>query len=138
MNASSRRIKKIETHLKTRDIECEEAKTEEYLILRDNPKDVIPEFLMSGIKIIELGTKDAIKFMKNYGSLTAMLSRKAEPPEVGQFVRITGGDYKDLRLKGIVKSVGNKTCGVETMVWGNLVKVNVGFNDIEIVGGNDL
>jgi len=135
INTSRRKIKKIIEYLKRREIEFEETKMDDYILVREDPKSMVPSFLLSGAKVMEISLKESFRIYKDYGVLGEFLEyMKPKPPEVGQLVRIVGGQYKDLNLKGIVREVGKSTCGVETMVWGNLVKLKVGYQDVKVIG----
>lgn len=133
INAYVKKIRNIMMFLKSKGVEFEETKSTEYLVVRENPKDILPVFLLSGTRIIEAPVKDAVRMYKNYGSITELLHKKKPLPEEGQVVRIIGGDYKDLSLSGKVVSVGQKSCTVEVLAWGNLIKLNVSFDDVEVV-----
>ncbi len=137
INASVKKIRNIMTFLRSKEIEFAESKSNEYLVVSANPKDILPAFLLSGTKIIEAPVKDAVKMYKNYGSITELLHKKKPLPVEGQIVRIIGGIYKDLNMTGKVVSVGQKSCGVEVIAWGNLIKLSVGFDDVDIVGQNE-
>jgi len=108
---------------------------DDYILVREDPKSMMPSFLLSGAKVMEISLKESFRIYKDYGVLGEFLEyMKPKPPEAGQLVRIGGGQYKDLNLKGIVREVGKSTCSVETMVWGNLVKLKVGYQDVKVIG----
>lgn len=132
INASTKKIRKIKEFLKATNREYREAKLSDYLLMRDNPKKTLPPGLLAGVTVLQ--SKDWFKMIKEYGELSDFLeSMKKKPLQPGQAVLITGGEYKDLKLKGIVKSVGNRVCGVETTIWGKLVMIHVGFDEMEAI-----
>jgi transcription antitermination factor NusG len=130
LNASVKKIRSIMVYLKERGLGFEETKSNEYLVVSANPKEILPAFLVAGVKIMDMPMKDAVKMYKNYGGITEVLRRKKPAPEKGQAVRIIGGEHKDLHMSGKVVSVGQKSCAVEVIAWGNLIKVHVGFDDL--------
>ncbi len=133
VNSTAKKIRTIAGFLKQKGVEFEETKSIEYLVLRENPKDILPGFLLSGTRVIAASVKDAVKMYKNYGVISELLNKKKPLPEEGQVVRIVGGDYKDLNLSGKVVSIRQKSCTVEVIAWGNLIKLNVSFDDVEVV-----
>lgn len=137
INGNTKKIRTIKGFLREKGVECEETKSSEYLAVREKPGDVLPAFLLSGVKVIEASVRDAVRIYKNYGSITQFIGKKAKLPVEGQVVHIISGEYKDLNLSGKVVNVGQKGCSIELLAWGNLLRLNVGFDDIEIIGSDD-
>ncbi len=136
INSNAKKIKKIKEFLQIKKIEYRDAKTNEYLLIQDNPIDIFPPTLLHGIKILE--TKDWFRFVKEYGNLGEFLYKKEKPPEKGQRVRIISGQYGEMKLEGIIVSVGNNNCSVEVALWGKIVKISVGFEDILVLKEDDI
>ncbi len=134
INANVKKIRSIIVFLKERGVGFEETKSNEYLVVNDNPKEILPAFLLAGVRTIDMPVRNAVRMYKNYGAITEILRRKKPVPAVGQVVRITGGEHKDLRMSGKVVSVGAKYCAVEVIAWGNLIRMTLGFDDVEIIG----
>lgn len=130
---SSRKLKKIKQFLLRKEILVKDTKLDDYLMTGEDPRGLVPESFLTGIKITELTAKDGyFRFFKEYGEL-AYLFAPPPKPEVGDTVIITDERYKDMQLRGIVKEVGKKTCAVETAVWGKLVKITVDFGGVKIL-----
>ena len=135
---SSRRLKKIKEFFLKKDILVKDTKFNDYLMVSEDPRGLVPESFLFGIKITELTAKDGyFRFFKEYGEL-AYLFAPPPKPEVGDTVIITDEKYKDMELRGRVKEVGKKTCAVETTIWGKLVKITVDLGGVRILKETDV
>jgi len=130
---NSRKLKKIREIFLKKDLLVKDTKFNDYLMVVEDPRNIVPTSFLSGIKITELTAKDGyFRFFKEYGEL-AYLFEPPPKPEVGDTVMVVNGKYKDMELKGIVKEVGNNTCAIETAIWGKLIKITVDFDDVKVI-----
>jgi transcription antitermination factor NusG len=132
---SSLTIKRVRKFLKQMGVEYEDTKSDEYLYVRENPISILPPSLRRKVKVEKIPDDDPYFFLlKHYGELSFLFQKEEKPkPEAGSVVRIVGGDYKDMNLKGIVTEVREKTCSVEVSLWGRIVKLNLPFEHVEKV-----
>jgi len=141
---SQKKIREIKKFLLSKfnpeegEIEIRDAKLPEYLFSSINPQECNPPpGLLTGVRIDVMKEGERYyKFYKIYGEL-AHLFAPPPKPEVGNVVSITGGEYKSMNLKGIVREVRKKTCVVETVVLGRLVKMVVNLNDVKVIKNKD-
>ncbi len=135
---NSRKLKKIKEIFLQKDLLVKDTKFNDYLMVGEDPRNIVPTSFLSGIKITELTAKDGyFRFFKEYGEL-AYLFAPPPKPEVGDTVIITDEKYKGMELKGIVKEVGNNTCAIETAIWGKLIKITVDLGGVRILKETDV
>jgi len=127
------KISRVKKFLSERHAEFRETKIKNYLFIRSNPKDILNKDLLQGITILEIeDVKEWIKFVKEYGLVYDDIFQK-KIPKAGDKVLITSGEYKNLNLRGIVKSVGKRKCEIETTVFGSMVRISADIDGVEVL-----
>ncbi len=122
INAAPKIMKVIIALLHENGFVVRETKMAEYILVRNDPTDYIPDNLRTSVKIKE-DDGEYIPFLKEAGRLRDIL----HPPKLqnGATVLITGGPYAD--FKGIVKSVheSDNSYSIELSIWGQIVQARI-------------
>jgi len=123
-----RAIKRTKELLHIKEERYDETKFPEYLLVWNDPKNILPPEMLPRVDIKKCEHADYYSIIKDAGAISYLFIERR--PEIGNVVQIKSGMFEGLR--GIVKEVKQLTCKVEFDVWGQIANHTFNINEVKV------